>query len=50
VLLGSIEVLKLGESDDLTLRLPPGHYVLWCNLEGHYLGGMHASLDVRAKP
>ena len=30
---------------DLTLDLQPGHYVLWCNLEGHYLGGMH--VDVR---
>jgi uncharacterized cupredoxin-like copper-binding protein len=46
--IGSIEVLRLGETGDLTLHLPPGHYVLWCNLEGHYLGGMHASLDVKA--
>jgi len=43
----SIEQLNLGEAGDLHLDLRPGHYVLYCNLEGHYLGGMHASFDVR---
>jgi uncharacterized cupredoxin-like copper-binding protein len=43
----SIEQLNLDESGDLHLNLRPGHYVLYCNLEGHYLGGMHASFDVR---
>lgn len=43
----SIEQVDLHHSADLTLELKPGHYVLWCNLEGHYLGGMHVSLDVR---
>ena len=42
----SIEQLDLGDSGDLSLRLEPGHYVLYCNLEGHYLGGMHVSFDV----
>jgi uncharacterized cupredoxin-like copper-binding protein len=32
----------------LSLSLSPGHYVLFCNLEGHYLAGMHASLEVIA--
>jgi hypothetical protein len=36
----------IGESPVLEVRLTPGHYVLFCNLEGHYLGGMHTSLDV----
>ena len=31
----------------LALSLPPGRYVLFCNLEGHYLAGMHAALEVR---
>jgi uncharacterized cupredoxin-like copper-binding protein len=44
--LGSVEVLEAGDKKNLTLNLPPGHYVLYCNLEGHYLGSMHASLDV----
>jgi uncharacterized cupredoxin-like copper-binding protein len=28
------------------VRLPPGHYVLYCNMEGHYLAGMHAEVTV----
>ena len=44
----SIEELNLGATQDLTLHLKPGHYVLYCNLEGHYLGGMHMALNVVA--
>lgn len=44
----SIEQLDLGDSGTLTLRLRPGHYVVYCNLEGHYLGGMHLAFDVVA--
>ena len=44
----SVSVVRLGASQDLHLRLEPGHYVLYCNLEGHYLGTMHASLEVTA--
>ncbi len=43
----SIEQGDLHHTADLSVDLKPGHYVLWCNLEGHYLGGMHVSLDVR---
>jgi uncharacterized cupredoxin-like copper-binding protein len=43
----SIEQLNLGNTGDLSLNLKPGHYVLYCNLEGHYLGGMHVGFDVR---
>ncbi|HET7027243.1 MAG TPA: sulfocyanin-like copper-binding protein [Candidatus Limnocylindrales bacterium] len=25
----------------LTVNLPAGHYVVFCNIEGHYAGGMH---------
>jgi uncharacterized cupredoxin-like copper-binding protein len=39
--------LDLGDAHVLAAKLPPGHYVLYCNLEGHYLGGMYASLTVR---
>ena len=42
----SIEILEAGDRKDLDLNLPPGHYVLYCNLEGHYLGKMHATLVV----
>ena len=35
----------------VTVKLEPGHYVLMCNIPGHYKAGMHADLDVvAAKP
>jgi uncharacterized cupredoxin-like copper-binding protein len=45
--INSIEQVNLHRTDDLKVDLKPGRYVLWCNLEGHYLGGMHATFDVR---
>jgi uncharacterized cupredoxin-like copper-binding protein len=38
--------LDIDDRKTLVLRLAPGHYVLYCNLEGHYLGGMYAALTV----
>jgi uncharacterized cupredoxin-like copper-binding protein len=32
---------------DLPLRLTPGRYILFCNMAGHYVGGMHHELVVR---
>ena len=40
------EGLDIADRRILTLRLAPGHYVLFCNMEGHYLGGMHAAFTV----
>ena len=31
---------------ELRLRLAPGRYELFCNMAGHYLGGMHTELVV----
>jgi uncharacterized cupredoxin-like copper-binding protein len=31
----------------VTLRLQPGRYTLFCNMAGHYLGGMHRELVVQ---
>jgi uncharacterized cupredoxin-like copper-binding protein len=39
--------LDIDDRKTLVLRLAPGQYVLYCNLEGHYLGGMYAALTVR---
>ena len=39
--------LDIDDRRTLVLRLAPGHYVMYCNLEGHYLGGMYAALTVR---
>ena len=41
------EGLDIADHRTLTLSLAPGHYVLFCNMEGHYLGGMHAAFAVR---
>jgi len=46
-LVDDIDGLDIDERQTLVLGLTPGNYVLYCNLEGHYLGGMHASLAVR---
>jgi uncharacterized cupredoxin-like copper-binding protein len=46
-LLDDVGGLDIDDRETLTLDLAPGHYVLYCNLEGHYLGGMHAALTVR---
>jgi uncharacterized cupredoxin-like copper-binding protein len=45
--LDDAEGLDIDDRETLTLDLAPGHYVLYCNLEGHYLGGMYAALTVR---
>jgi uncharacterized cupredoxin-like copper-binding protein len=46
-LLDEVEGLDIDEHRTLVLDLPAGNYVLYCNLEGHYLGGMHAAFTVR---
>jgi hypothetical protein len=38
--------LDIDDRQTLDLRLTPGRYVMYCNLEGHYLGGMYAALTV----
>ncbi len=43
---GEIGEVGSGATETLTLDLDPGRYVVFCNLEGHYLGGMHASVEV----
>jgi len=45
--LDEVEGLDIDDRRTLVLDLAPGNYVLYCNLEGHYLGGMHAALTVR---
>jgi len=39
--------LKAGASKSLTLKLPPGHYALICNLPGHYSAGQHVDFTVK---
>jgi uncharacterized cupredoxin-like copper-binding protein len=45
----TLGVLEPGDPNSvrlLSVHLGPGHYVLLCNMAGHYLGGMRARLVV----
>jgi uncharacterized cupredoxin-like copper-binding protein len=46
-LLDEVEGLDIDDRQTLVLNLAAGNYILYCNLEGHYLGGMHEALTVR---
>ena len=46
-LLDEAEGLDIDDRRNLVLDLAAGNYVLYCNLEGHYLGGMRAAFTVR---
>jgi uncharacterized cupredoxin-like copper-binding protein len=43
---GELGDIRLDATQNLTLKLTPGHYVLYCNLGGHYRGGMYAVVEV----
>jgi uncharacterized cupredoxin-like copper-binding protein len=43
---GVIEGREPGTSEQLLVHLKPGRYELFCNMAGHYLGGMRAELVV----
>ena len=43
---GELVDVRLDSTRNLTLKLAAGHYVLFCNLEGHYRGGMYALVEV----
>lgn len=45
--LSKIEGIQPGKGGHLSVDLPAGHYVVMCNLPGHYLLGMHAGLTAR---
>jgi uncharacterized cupredoxin-like copper-binding protein len=44
---GNEDDVRPGTERTLKLVLKPGRYVLFCNMSGHYLGGMHRLLVVR---
>jgi uncharacterized cupredoxin-like copper-binding protein len=43
---GALEPGLSGATRYLRLNLRPGRYVLFCNMAGHYMAGMHAELTV----
>jgi uncharacterized cupredoxin-like copper-binding protein len=44
---GALEPGQPGKDRRLDVHLRPGRYVLFCNMAGHYLAGMHRKLTVR---
>jgi len=46
-LIGGITGLKAGASKTIALTLPPGHYVLFCNLPAHYKSGQYAAFAAK---
>jgi uncharacterized cupredoxin-like copper-binding protein len=45
--LGEVSELDPGKSGALRLELKPGHYLLYCNIPGHYMAGMWTILTVK---
>jgi uncharacterized cupredoxin-like copper-binding protein len=43
---GMIEDMEPGEGGQMTLKLKPGGYVLFCNVPGHYAAGQHVRFTV----
>jgi uncharacterized cupredoxin-like copper-binding protein len=43
---GALEPADAHVVRDLRLHLTPGRYVLFCNMSGHFMGGMHRVLVV----
>jgi uncharacterized cupredoxin-like copper-binding protein len=43
---GSLEPGAPGAVRTLTVQLKPGRYIFFCNMEGHYMAGMHAEVVV----
>jgi uncharacterized cupredoxin-like copper-binding protein len=44
---GEVSELQPGATGSLTLTLAPGHYMLVCNVAGHYQAGMDTIIDVK---
>ena len=45
--IGVLEPAEANAMRELRVRLTPGRYVLFCNMSGHFIGGMHRVLVVR---
>lgn len=45
--LGEVAELEPGQKGGLMLDLKPGQYILYCNIPGHYTGGMWTMLTVK---
>jgi uncharacterized cupredoxin-like copper-binding protein len=43
---GGVDPQRPGGTEDLPVHLRPGRYLLFCNMSGHFMAGMHAELVV----
>jgi len=46
-IVGTLEPGQPNSVRELRVRLSPGRYVLFCNMYGHFMGGMRADVVVR---
>jgi uncharacterized cupredoxin-like copper-binding protein len=44
--IGELEEFPAGETEEGTFDLEPGRYILFCNIAGHYEGGMRTEFTV----
>lgn len=44
---GALEPGSPGSNRELAVKLLPGRYVFFCNMAGHYMGGMHTEVVVQ---
>ena len=44
---GVLEPGSPGSERDLAVKLTPGRYIFFCNMAGHYMGGMHTEVVVQ---
>lgn len=42
-----VEDIAVGATESLSVDLPAGHYVVICNVSGHYAAGMHTEFTVQ---
>jgi uncharacterized cupredoxin-like copper-binding protein len=45
--LGEVSELDPGKTGSLTLDLKPGNYAVFCNIPGHFMNGMWATILVK---
>jgi len=45
--LGEVSELDPGKNGSLTVTLKPGTYLLYCNVPGHYMAGMWATITAK---
>jgi uncharacterized cupredoxin-like copper-binding protein len=46
-IVGTLEPGQPNSVRELRVEMKPGHYVLFCNMSGHFMGGMRSDVVVR---